>query len=170
MSKPIIPPTVLTELTRQINQELAAAQSYLALSLWCTDRYLPGFAEFFKKQEAEERVHAQKIMDHLLNRNLQPQLTAMSAPSQEFASLMAVAQHAHQMERANTHGIHAAYEAALEARDYAAQVLLHWFINEQVGEEAWTTEMVDRVKAANCAGSLGDLDRHLDRFLGGKGE
>lgn len=170
MPKTTIPAAVLTELTRQFNQELSSAQAYLALSLWCTDRYLPGFAEFFKKQEAEEREHAQKFMQHLLDRDLQPQIAALPAPSQEFDSILAVAQHAHQMERANTRGIHAAYEAALAAKDYAAQVLLHWFINEQVEEEAWTTEMVDRVKAATCAGGFSDLDRHINRYLGAEGE
>lgn len=170
MAKHTIPAAVLTELTRQFNQELSAAQAYLAMSLWCTDRYLPGFAEYFKKQEAEERAHARKIMDHLLNRDLQPQIAAQEAPPQDFDSLLAVAQRAQQMERANTQGIHAAYEAALAAKDYPAQVLLHWFINEQVEEEAWTQEMVDRVKAANCAGGLSDLDRHINRFLGADGD
>jgi len=44
-------------------------------------------------------------------------------------------------------------------------VLLHWFINEQVEEEAWAAEMVDRVQAATCAGSVSDLDRHIERYL-----
>jgi ferritin len=42
---------------------------------------------------------------------------------------------------------------------------MHWFINEQVEEEDWSTEMVERVQAATCAGSLGDLDRHIERYL-----
>lgn len=170
MAKHTIPPAVLAELTRQFNQELSASRAYLAMSLWCTDRYLPGFAEYFKKQEAEERDHARKIMDHLLNRDIQPQLAAVAAPPQDFDSLLALAQQAQHLERANTQGIHAAYEAALTAKDYPAQVLLHWFINEQVEEEAWTREMVDRVKAASCAGGMADLDRHINRFLGAEGE
>lgn len=168
MAKHTIPAAVLEELTRQLNQELGAAQGYLAMSLWCTDRYLPGFAEYFKKQEAEERVHAAKFMKHLLDRDLQPALAALPAPPQEFDSLLALAQQAQQMERTNTKGIHAAYEAALAAKDYPAQVLLHWFINEQVEEEAWTNEMVDRVRAASCAGGMSDLDRHINRYLDGE--
>jgi ferritin len=57
------------------------------------------------------------------------------------------------------------YEAALAAKDYAAQVLMHGFISEQVEEEAWCLEMVERVQAASCAGSLSDLDRHIERYL-----
>ena len=53
----------------------------------------------------------------------------------------------------------------LVAKDYPAQVLMHWFINEQVEEEAWAGEMVDRIQSATCAGSLSDLDRHIERLL-----
>ena len=42
---------------------------------------------------------------------------------------------------------------------------MHWFIKEQVEEEAWTAEMVDRVQSAICAGSLLDLDRHIEKIL-----
>jgi ferritin len=75
------------------------------------------------------------------------------------------------MEQSNTQGINSVYEAALGARDYPAQVLMQWFINEQVEEEAWCFEMVERVQAATCAGALSDLDRHIERYLtGDKGE
>jgi ferritin len=57
------------------------------------------------------------------------------------------------------------YEAALGAKDYPAQVLMHWFINEQIEEERWSAEMVERVQASTCAGSLFDLDRHIERSL-----
>jgi ferritin len=79
--------------------------------------------------------------------------------------LLEVAQQAQAQERANTHGINAVYEAALAAKDYPAQVLMHWYINEQVEEEDWSTEMVERVQSATCAGSCSDLDRHIERYL-----
>jgi ferritin len=42
---------------------------------------------------------------------------------------------------------------------------MQWFITEQVEEENWADEMVDRVQRANCAGGLGELDRHIERYL-----
>jgi ferritin len=72
------------------------------------------------------------------------------------------------MEQANTAGIHKAYAAATKNGDYPAQVLLHWFITEQVEEEAWSDEMVERVEAATGAGGLGFLDRHIARYLAEK--
>ncbi len=162
-----ISPKVLAELNRQANQELSAAQEYLALSLWCDVRNLAGFTGFFASQSGEEREHAAKITKHLRDRGAAPELAAIPAPKQAYKTLLEVALQAQAMEQANTKGIHAAYEAALAAKDYPAQVLLHWFINEQVEEEAWAAEMVDRVQAASCAGSLSDLDRHIERYLAG---
>ena len=165
MSNSKIPPSVLTELHRQYNQELSASQGYLALSLWCDARHLAGFTGFFAKQSAEEREHAEKIARHLLDRDVTPELAVIPAPRQAYDTLLEAALQAQAMERANTQGVHGAYEAALAAKDYPAQVLLHWFIKEQVEEEAWADEMVDRVQAASCAGSLSDLDRHIERYL-----
>jgi len=164
-----IKPRVLTELQRQVNDELTAAQAYLALSIWCDAQNLKGFASYFSTQAFEERQHAQKFIDHLLDRGVTPVLTAMAAPQANFATLLDVALRAQAMEQANTVGINACYTAALAEPDYPAQVLLRFFIGEQVEEEAWADEMVDRVERATCAGSIGDLDRHIDRYLSEEG-
>ena len=163
----MIPANVLTELNRQLNHELGAAHAYLAMSHWCVSSNLKGFAAFFAKQATEEREHADKLIRHLLDRGSVPTLSALPAPKQDFDSLLGVAQQAQAMEQANTRGIHAVYEAALAAKDYPAQVLMHWFIKEQVEEEAWAAEMVDRVQAATCAGGWLDLDRHIGALLEG---
>ena len=166
MAKTKIPTKMLTELNRQLNQELTAAHAYHAMSVWCCNRNLKGFAGFFSKQAGEEREHAGKIMKHVLDRGMAPELGAVTAPKQNFKSLLEVVEQAQAMEQSNTRGINAVFEAAVATNDYPAQVLMHWFINEQVEEEAWAAELVDRVRAATCAGSLLDLDRHVEKLLG----
>jgi ferritin len=165
MSKSKIPAKVLAELNRQYNQELGAAHGYRALSLWCEAQNLKGFAGYFDKQLSEEQEHAKRIAAHLLDRRASPEPAAIAAPKTDFKSLLEAARHAQGLEQANTEGVNAVYEAALAAKDHPAAVLMHWFINEQVEEERWTTEMVERVQSATCAGSLSDLDRHIDRLL-----
>jgi ferritin len=160
-----IPQKVLLELNRQFNQELSSAHAYRALSFWCEEQNLKGFACYFDKQATEEYAHAKKIAAHLIDRRASPETAAITAPKQSFKSLLAIAQQAEAMEQANTQGINAVYESALAAKDYPTQVLMHWFINEQVEEERWSTEMVERVQSATCAGSLSDLDRHIESLL-----
>ena len=165
MPNTTIPAKVLTELNRQINQELGAAHSYRALSLWCADQNFKGFAQFFHKQAAEELEHSEKLANHVQDRRGRTELGAIAAPKQNYRTLLEAAQQAQVMEQANTQGVNAVYEAALAAKDFPAQVLMHWFINEQVEEERWSTEMVERVQSATCAGSLSDLDRHIEKLL-----
>lgn len=165
MNKSKIPAKVVEELNRQLNQELGAAHNYRALAYWCEDQNLKGFARYFGKQAGEEHAHAGKIASHLIDRRLLPETGAIAAPKCVFKSLLEVAQHAEAMEHANTQGINSVYETALAAKDYPAQVLMHWFINEQVEEENWAAEMVERVQRAACAGSISDLDRHIERYL-----
>lgn len=165
MAKSQIPTKVLAELNRQLNHELNAAHAYLALSVWCEAQNLKGFAGFFAKQAGEEREHAGKMMKHLLDRGAMPELAAISDPKHDFGILLEVVEHAQGMEQTNTQGINAVFEAAVATKDYPVQVLMHWFISEQVEEEAWAAEMVDRVQSATCAGSFMDLDRHIEKIL-----
>jgi ferritin len=154
-------PDIIASLQAQADHERLAATSYLALAFWCESANLTGFAEFFRKQSAEETEHTAKIHQHLLDRGVTPALGALPSPRQEFGDIHAVVGHALALEEANTRGIHAAYEAALAARDYPAQVLLHWFISEQVEEEAWAGALVAKTRQASCGGALVSLDRHI---------
>ena len=156
---------VLVELQRQLNHELSSAYAYDGLALWCEDQNFKGFARYFVKQAGEERDHARRFMNHLLDRGVLPELAAIPAPKMQFRSLMDVAKTVQSMEQANTAGVHACYDAALRERDYPAQVLLQWFVREQVEEEQWADELVVRVERANCAGGVAELDRHIERHL-----
>ncbi len=120
---------------------------------------------YFYKQAGEEREHARKFMDHLLDRAVLPNLAQLNAPKVQFDSILDIARTAQNMERSNTSGIHQCYDVAMREKDFPAQVLLHWFINEQVEEEDWTDELVERVERANCAGGIAELDRHIERYL-----
>jgi len=166
---PVPSAKVIASLEKQADHELLASQNYLAMSYWCDVNHHAGFASFFKQQAREELEHANKLLKHLADRDVLPRIGAVPAPASAFKALIEVSQAAYDFERANTAGIHAAYEVALAEKDYPAQVLLHWFIAEQVEEEDWADEMVERVQRASCAGSLGDLDRHIERYLGEEG-
>ena len=160
-----VKPAVAGELQRQLNHEWSASHSYEAMALWCGQQNFKGFAGFFLKQAGEEREHARKIMGHLLDRSTLPVLSDIKAPKGAFQDLMEIATHAQSLERANTAGVNSAYEVALRERDYPAQVMLQWFVTEQVEEENWADELIDRLTRAQCAGSVAELDRHIERYL-----
>jgi len=160
-------PNLIDALNKQANHELQAAQAYLAMAYWSDVHHYSGFAKYFHEQAGEEHGHAAKFHKHLADRDVVPAIGALAAPKVSFKLLTEVAQTAYDLERANTAGIHAAYETALAEKDYPAQVMLHWFINEQVEEEAWSDKLLVKTREASCAGALSSLDRHLDKILAG---
>lgn len=155
-------------LEKQLAHEFQAAQAYAALGYWCDVEHWSGYSQFFHKQAVEERAHAARILQHLADRDVVPQIGALAAPKKDFEDLEECAKTAYELERANTRGIHAAYSAALAHGDLAAQVMLHWFIAEQVEEEAWSDKMLTKTRRAACSGALQYLDRHLEKELAAK--
>jgi len=170
MPKIAIKPATLAALKAQYNDELNNAHAYEAFAIWCKKQNLNGFGGYFHTQSGEEREHAEKIAEHLLNRGETPETGALTAPKTSFSSVMEVAKLAQAMEGDTTAKINAIYETATKEGDYPTQLLLQWFIGEQVEEEAWTDEMVALIAGATCAGSMNSLDRHIAKFLGKGGE
>jgi ferritin len=159
---------VIDAFNSQIAKERDASVVYESLSIWCAASDYPGFAEFFAKQAAEERTHAEKLAKHMLDRGAKPVLGALAAPPAQFESLADIAKAALAHEESNTRGVVETLEAAKAASDYAACNLLAWFVNEQVEEEVWANRMVVLAGRATCAGSLYSLDRHIVADLTGK--
>ena len=58
---------VVEAINRQINSELSASYSYLAMSAWCERQKFVGAARWLRLQSQEEQMHAMKLLDFLLN-------------------------------------------------------------------------------------------------------
>ncbi|MHC5007785.1 MAG: ferritin [Planctomycetota bacterium] len=152
-------------LNHQINYEQGAAQEYLAMAAYFDDQNLPGFAKFMRAQCAEETEHATKLFDHICERGGRVKLGPVGEPTFEFGSAKAVFEAALAREQANTKSIHDLYKLALDHGDYPTQVMLHWFIEEQVEEEAWCEEAVAHLgMVGESVGSLLMLDKKYGKL------
>jgi ferritin len=136
----MLKPEIESALNKQINWEQNAAQQYLAMAAWFEAQNLAGFAKFMRKQFEEEIEHAMKLYDHVFERGGVVKLGSIPEPPATFNSAKAVFQAALTREQSNTESIHAIYKLAGGCDDYATQTMLHWFIDEQVEEEAWCEE------------------------------
>ncbi|MBM4437693.1 MAG: ferritin [Actinobacteria bacterium] len=126
---------LLTALNQQIHAELDSAYLYLAMAAYFEASDLPGFAHWMRAQSEEEHGHAMKIFDFVNDRDGRVVLQALGQPKSEFASPLDAVTQALGNERRVSGLIHALYAQAVRENDYATQVLLHWFINEQIEEE-----------------------------------
>jgi ferritin len=130
----------------QIGHEFGASQTYLSMAGWFEKESLGGFASWMRGHSQEETVHAMKLFDFLVERGVAPELPALPKPAHGFDGTLAVCEAAFAHEQVVTGQIHGIYELALAEKDYQAQVLLQWFITEQLEEESVTGSLVDRVK------------------------
>jgi len=130
----------------QINKELYSSYLYLSMAAYFEDRNLPGFAHWMRIQESEEREHAMKFYDFILDRGGKVNLKSIEAPKTEWKSTLEVAEEVAAHEAKVTASINALYETALKEKDYPTQVMLQWFISEQVEEEKNAAEIVANLK------------------------
>ena len=150
----------------QIQKELYSSYLYLSMSAYFADKNLSGFAHWMRVQEAEEREHAMKLYDFLLERGGRANLKAIDAPKTEWTSTLEVAEEVAAHEAKVTASIYALYETALKDKDYPAQIMLQWFISEQVEEESNAAEIVANLKLIEKGGTAIYV---LDHQLGKRG-
>jgi ferritin len=150
-------------MNEQLGAELFASHLYLSMSAYCDSVNLPGFAHWFRVQAAEERGHAMRFFDHLNDRGARVRLGAIPAPDEDFDGPIGVFERALAHERAVTASIDTLVRSAVEQDDYASQVFLQWFVQEQVEEEKQAEDVLRMVvRASEGEGSgLFILDREL---------
>jgi len=150
----------------QINKELYSSYLYLSMAAYFEDNNLSGFAHWMRMQESEEREHAMKLYDFLLERGGRVILKAIDAPKTEWKSTLEIAEEVAAHEAKVTASIYSLYETALKEKDYPAQVMLQWFITEQVEEEKNAAEIVSNLKLIEAHGTAILM---LDKQLGKRG-
>ena len=123
---------VVEAINRQINSELSASYSYLAMSVWCERQKFVGAARWLRLQSQEEYMHAMKLLDFMLARDCNVELRTID----EAKAIP------------RPHGIEKFYlEEAVERK--AAEQPLLWEARGEADARSWSA------KAASLAVSAG---------------
>jgi ferritin len=153
-------------INEQIQAEFFSAYMYLSMSAYFECRNLPGFAKWLRVQFQEEQTHALKLYDYLLERDGVVQLQAIPEPPKEWEGNLEAFQAVLEHEQKVTGLINKLYEVALKEKDYATQVMLQWFINEQVEEEKNAHDIIEQLLLIDARGTAVLM---LDHQLGKRG-
>ena len=135
-------------INEQIKNELYSSYLYLAMAAHFESTNLPGFAHWMKIQATEEVKHAMKFFEYVYERGGKVTLKAIDQPPSDFKSPLEIFKAASKHEQKVTAMIHKLYEIALKENDYPSQVMLQWFIREQVEEEKNAEGIVEQLKMA----------------------
>ncbi len=135
-------------INRQIGCEFSAAHCYLSMASYFERVAYDGFAAWMHLQSNEERLHAMKFYEYLLDRGGVVQLPAIEAPRYEYGSPLEVFEASLEQENDVSKSIYSLYKLAMDEGDYATVSFLKWFIDEQVEEEKSVGDMIDKLKRA----------------------
>nr|BAL58476.1 ferroxidase [Candidatus Acetothermum autotrophicum] len=149
-------------LNEQIVRELESAYVYLSMCAYFEVQNLRGMAHWMRLQAQEELKHAMKIFDFVNDRGGRVELGAIAKPPVDFKSPLDAFQKALAHEQKITKCINDLYDLADDEDDYPTEVMLHWFIDEQVEEEKSASEIVEQLKLIGESGAgLLILDQKL---------
>ena len=158
----MLSPDIENAMNAQIAAELYSSHLYLAMSAYCEEQALPGFAHWFRLQSDEEREHSLKFLRHVVDRGGRVMLTSVDEPASDFGSPLRAFEQALAHEMNVSMMIDGLFGMAVQHGDYASQVFLQWFVTEQVEEERTAGEIVQTLKTLGGEpASLLILDREL---------
>lgn len=149
-------------INKQITKEMFSSNLYLAMAGYFHSINLNGFAHWMRLQAQEEMSHALKFFDYLLDRGGHVQIGIVEAPPSHWESPLTAFEAALKHEEFITESINQLADLAIRESDHATNILLQWFITEQVEEEATASEIVERLRmAGDSSGGLFMLDNEL---------
>ena len=148
----------------QINAELYSAYLYLAMAAEFESKNLKGMARWMEVQAKEETGHAKRLYEFVNDRGGRVTLKAIDAPPLEWKTPAAAFEAAYEHEQKVSAMIHNLVDIARSEKDKAAEVMLAWFVNEQVEEEASASEITEKLKMIkDSANGLFMLDSVLGK-------
>jgi len=145
----------------QITNELYSSNAYLAVASFMDSLGLKVLAGFFFQQSGEERTHALKLLNYLLNVGATPVVASVPGPRNEFKDVEDAIQHSLNQEITVTRQINNLMTLAHKHDDYATASFLRWFVDEQVEEQASMNDLLLLVRNAGPHNLLLVEDRLL---------
>lgn len=157
----MLPEKMEKEFNQQIREETYSAYLYLSMAAWFASRNLMGFAAWMKVQAQEEMGHAMKFFNHVVERGGTVKLEGLAQPPATFEKPVEAFKQALKHEQHITSRINHMVGVARDAKDWASDNFLQWYVSEQVEEEATADGIVHQLELVGDGNGLFMLDREL---------
>jgi ferritin len=133
-------------LNGQLNAEFYSAYLYLSMAGYFESIDLKGFANWMRVQVQEEQFHTMKLYDYMFERGGKVTLRPVDAPPSDWDCPLVVFEATLEHEQKVTGLINDLVYLARTEKDYAAEIYLQWFVNEQVEEEDNVNKVLGQLK------------------------
>lgn len=152
-------------LNNQIREEYFSFWSYQAMALKFEDMGLKVFAKWFYLQAGEEKEHAEKIAQYLIDQGAQAKLQALEQPKSDYKSAEEIVKEAVDHELHITRKINELVDQSQTENDHATDSFLKWFVDEQVEEVSTVSELLSLVQMAKEPDQLFMLEGRLRHMI-----
>lgn len=159
----MISETMNKKLCEQIANEFNASQVYLAMACMFEGKALGLLTKYFRKQTEEEREHALKILDYVLEVGGTVELHPLPAPRQEYPTVLGAIEAALEHEKKVTQQIHDLCTLAESEKDYGTRNFLNWYVEEQIEEVSSMQQLAD--VARMCGEALLQLEMYVSHKI-----
>ena len=138
----------------QITAELWSSNLYLQMSYFLKHQGWEGFAHWMLMHSNEERRHATRMADYLIERGGKVKINMVNLVPEGWGSVLEVFEHSYKQECMVSNMINKIVLHAIEQQHFATENFFRQFVDEQVEEEALFSGIVEKLKAAGDAGLL----------------
>jgi ferritin len=147
---------------RQIGNEMGASLQYISIAAYFDQQGLGGLARFFYRQSDEERAHAMKFVNFVVDAGGPLRIPQVAAPRNDFSSAADAVGAALAWEREVTKQIYGLVDIGKEESNYIALRFLDWFVDEQFEEVTTMEELLQVVERAGDDNLLA-VEEYLSR-------
>ncbi len=155
-------------LNEQIGHEFGASLQYVAIAAYFDSDNLPELAAHFYQQADEERMHAMRFVNYVVDAGGKVALPAIPAPKGGFASAEEAVQLSVEWEVTVTKQINGLVDLAVKEADHITENFLHWFVTEQLEEVSSMERLLSLIRRAGA--NLLFVEDYLARQGGGAKE
>ncbi|NEW49241.1 ferritin [Nocardia cyriacigeorgica] len=147
----------------QIRHGFTAGQQYLAAAVYFEADRLPQLARHCYGRSDEHRGHALRMVQHLLDRDLEVAVGGLDEVRPSFESPHAALSFLLAREKTLTDQTIELAKAARASGDYLGEQFVQWFLEQQMDEVAGMTTLLTVLERA--AGNLFDVEEFAAREL-----
>jgi ferritin len=161
----LISDKMVNALNTQIGNEFGAFIQYVGIASHFGSENLPELSKHFYRQAEEEKVHALKIVNFVVDAGGRVAIPAIPAPRAKFASAEEAVKLSLDWEETVTKQINGLVDLAIAENDHTSRNFLQWFVAEQLEEVSSMGMLLSMVRRAGEQGLL-FIEEFLARHKG----
>jgi len=159
---------IIDAINDQIGMEFGAMLQYTAISAHFAGETLTELSQLFAKQAEEEKEHAHKFIQFVVDIGGRVAIPSLPAPQAHFKFAEDAVKLSLEQEIKVTKAINELVALAKEERDFITDNFLQWFVQEQLEEVSSMQDLLSIVQRAG-EGNLLRVEEYLARSVGSRG-